>query len=82
MEETQKELENGKAIILHGFSREEIFTLIRTIKHEVGTPEDIAFAMTTPHSLSLKLEDVVKDVIEEHEYMKKHPPQKRTKKQD
>ncbi|MDD2297490.1 MAG: DUF3783 domain-containing protein [Sphaerochaetaceae bacterium] len=55
MEETQKELENGKAIILHGFSREEIFTLIRTIKHEVGTPEDIAFAMTTPHSLSLKL---------------------------
>lgn len=82
MEETQKELSNGKVIILHGFSREEIFTVIRAIKHEVGAPEDIAFAMTTPHSLTLKLAEVVKDVSEEHEYMKKNPPPKRTKKQD
>lgn len=70
MEETQKE----KVVILHGFSREQIFTIMRAVKSVMEVQEEIAFAMTTPHSLTLKMADVVKDVAEEHAYMKKHPP--------
>ncbi len=78
MEQTQKETAANKAVILHGFSREQIFTIMRAIKREMGPEEDIAFAMTTPHSLTMQLGEVVKDVTEEHAYMKNNPPPTKT----
>jgi len=64
----------GKVAILHGFTREEIFTIMRAVKRELGPDKDIAFAMTTKHSLQLKLQDVVDDITQEHAYLKANPP--------
>lgn len=74
MEQKQKEMADSKALILHGFSKEQIFTIMRAIRREMGTEVDIAFAMTTPHSLTMQLGEIIKDVTEEHAYMKNNPP--------
>jgi hypothetical protein len=66
--------EEHKVVVAHGFTHEEIFALMRAVKREFGKDVDIAFAMTTEHSLQMKLEDVVKDIGEEHQYLKMHPP--------
>lgn len=63
-----------KVVILHGFSKEQLYTVIRAVKAAVETPQDIAFAKTTPHSLTMELGAVVKDVAEEHAYMLKRGP--------
>ncbi len=47
---------------------------MRAVKQSIEQPELAAFAMTTEHSLQLKLGDVVEDVAAEHAYMRKHPP--------
>ena len=69
----QKQAE-GKVAILHGFTREEIFAVMRAVKRELGPDKDVAFAMTTKHSLQLKLQDVVDDIAQEHAYLKANPP--------
>jgi len=69
----QKQAE-GKVAILHGFTREEIFAVMRAVKRELGPDKDVAFAMTTAHSLQLKLQDVVEDITQEHAYLKANPP--------
>lgn len=66
--------DNTKVVILHGFSHEEIRRVMRAVKQSIEQPELAAFAMTTEHSLQLKLGDVVEDVAAEHAYMRKHPP--------
>ena len=77
MEDKTHENSPEKVVIMHGFTKEQVFTLMRAVKREFGTQEDIAFAMTTARSLENKLADVVNDVAEEHAYMKKHPPGER-----
>jgi len=67
-------LTDGKVAILHGFTREEIFAIMRAVKRELGAETDVAFAMTTTHSLQLKLQDVVDDIAQEHAYLKANPP--------
>lgn len=80
MEQTHEEQAAGKVVILHGFPNEQIFAIMRAVKRELGPKEDIAFAMTTPHSLEMKLQEVVSDVAEEHAYLKKNPPGKQAPK--
>lgn len=63
-----------KVVIIHGFSKEQLYTVIRAIKGAVEKPQEIAFAKTTPHSLTMQLGAVVKDVAEEHAYMRNRPP--------
>ncbi|MGI6433729.1 MAG: DUF3783 domain-containing protein [Sphaerochaetaceae bacterium] len=66
--------EKQQVIILHGFDKEAVFTLVRAIKREAGAEADIAFAMTTPNSLTMKLGDVVQEVAADHAYMKANRP--------
>jgi hypothetical protein len=63
-----------KVVIAHGFTHEEIFALMKAVKKELGKDVDVAFAMTTEHSLQMKLGEVVQDVGAEHQYMKENPP--------
>ncbi|WP_422477728.1 DUF3783 domain-containing protein [Pleomorphochaeta sp. DL1XJH-081] len=74
MEQIHEDKPTEKVVILHGFTNEQIFAVLRAVKREIGTTEDVAFATTTAHSLEMKLKEVVKDVSEEHAYMKKNPP--------
>jgi hypothetical protein len=74
MEKQKEDKATEKVVILHGFEHEQIFAIMKAIKRELGPKEDIAFAMTTPNSLQMQLQAVVKDVAEEHAYLKKHPP--------
>lgn len=63
-----------KVVIMHGFAKEQIFSLMRAIKREVGLDIEVAFAMTTERSLKMPLNDVIEDVTEEHHYLKSNPP--------
>ena len=47
---------------------------MKAVKKELGKDVDVAFAMTTEHSLQMKLGEVVQDVGAEHQYMKENPP--------
>ena len=72
MEQTHDD--TGKVVIMHGFANEHIYAIINAIRRELGSDVDVAYATTTPNSLEMRLKEVVKDVSEEHEYLKKHPP--------
>jgi hypothetical protein len=60
-----------KVVLLHGFSREEIFAVLRAVKSTVSNPGEVAFATSTPVNLEWQLKDIIKDVSEEHEFFKK-----------
>lgn len=66
-------------VFLHGFSREQLFTIMRAVKTAAeGTgidPSAIAFSSSTPTNLQWKVQDLIAEVREEHEYMKQNPPQ-------
>lgn len=79
METTEQIQDSGNVVILHGFTKEQIFAVMHAIKRELGSSADVAFAMTTPHSLQMKLGDVVKDISQDHAYLKKNPPVKPAK---
>jgi hypothetical protein len=70
----QKQTETGKVVILHGFTNEQIFAVVKATRHMLGSEVDVAFATTTEHSMQMKLQDVITDVSQEHAYMKDHPP--------
>ncbi len=53
---------------MHGFEKEEVFRIMKVIKETVENPKDIAFSMSTPTNLKWKLEDIISDVREDHEY--------------
>lgn len=74
MEQKQRDETTGKVVILHGFSNEQIFAILKAVKREMQGAEDIAFATTTAHSLQMRLQDVISDVTQEHAYMKENPP--------
>jgi hypothetical protein len=65
---------DGKFILLHGFSREELSAVMRAVRSAVKDPGDIAFAVTTEANADWKVRDLVREVTEEHEYMKNNPP--------
>lgn len=64
-----------KVILLHGCSKEDIQTILGSLRKAFGDRYgDIAFCTSTPTNLDWKLKDIVADVWEEHEYMRNNPP--------
>lgn len=65
-------------ILMHGFSHEQMIAIMRAAKaaaKELGVdPLSIAFTSSTPTNMEWKLKDLIAEVREEHEYMKKNPP--------
>lgn len=66
-------LEN-KVIIMNGFTNEEITKIMRTVKGMFESPKDLIFAKTTPSSLEMKLKELIIDMSEDHDYLRKNPP--------
>lgn len=73
MEDRPKELDN-KVIIMNGFTFEEIDKIMRAVKPLFDKPRDLIFAKTTAQSVEMKLKDLIVDMSEDHEYLKKNPP--------
>jgi hypothetical protein len=59
-----------KIILLHGFSREEAMTVMRSVKSGWPDPKELIFATSTPNSVEMKLGDVLADLAEEHQYFR------------
>ena len=78
MEHANRQTEDTKVVILHGFTKEQIFAVMRSVKRELGPEADVAFAMTTAHSLEMKMGDVIGDIAGDHAYLKKNPPVRTT----
>ncbi|TAH56188.1 MAG: DUF3783 domain-containing protein [Sphaerochaeta sp.] len=67
------ETQEQRVMILHGFSREELYMAIRAVK-TVLPDADVAFAKSTGHSLKRTLGELVDEIAEDHAYMKANPP--------
>lgn len=69
---------NNPVVFLHGFDRDQLLAVMRAAKAAAAQagmdPADIAFSSSTPTNLEWKVKDLVKEVREEHEYMKNNPP--------
>lgn len=69
---------DNPVILMHGFSHEQMIAIMRAAKaaaKEMGVdPLSIAFTSSTPTNMEWKLKDLIAEVREEHEYMKKNPP--------
>ena len=63
-----------KVVFMHGFSQEEISRIMRGVKSIVEDPGAVAFCMSTDNNLDWKVRDLIKDVTEEHAYMRDNPP--------
>ncbi len=59
-----------KVIIFHGFSRQELMSLINLLNSHSQVPKDIIMATTTETSLQWKVVDLIKELAKEHEYFK------------
>ena len=65
-----------RVLIMNGFSHQEMDTILKVVKKSVSDPQDVIFAMTTKTSVEMKLRDLIEDMTEDHEYLKKNPPTK------
>lgn len=59
-----------RMILLHGFGRDEVMKILKAVKSVASDPSEIAFSVTTENNLTWTVQDLVKEVREEHEYMK------------
>ena len=75
MSQQPPQLDN-RVIILNGFSNDEIARIMAAVKPLFEKPRDLIFAKTTQHSVEMKLKDLIVDISEDHEYLKKNPPTK------
>ena len=75
MDQQPPQLQN-KVIIMNGFSNDEIARIMAAVKPLFDHPRDLIFAKTTRHSVEMKLKDLIVDISEDHEYLKKNPPTK------
>ena len=73
-EDRPKELDN-KVVIMNGFTNEEIGKIIKAVRGVFDTSADLIFAKTTPNSVEMVLKDLIVDMSEDHEYLKKNPPE-------
>ena len=73
-EDRPKELDN-KVIIMNGFSNEEIGKVMKAVRSVFDKSADLIFAKTTPNSINMVLKDLIVDMSEDHEYLKKNPPE-------
>jgi len=76
MAERPKELDN-RVIIMNGFSYDEISRIMKAVKPLFDKPGDLIFAMTTERSLETRVKDLIVDMSQDHEYLKKNPPNRK-----
>ncbi len=57
--------QNGKAVILHGFSPAQLHAVVEAYRAQETLPQDVAFATVTPESGRRRLRDVVRDLRED-----------------
>ena len=63
-----------RMVLIHGFSRDETIAVMRAAKTAVSDPQGVAFTTSTPSNLDWKLRDLIVEVREEHEFMRRNPP--------
>ena len=63
---------------MHGLSYAEIDLVMRAAKKQLENPKDVIFAKTTDNSLKMKVEELIEDLSEDHNYLKENPPEKLT----
>lgn len=68
--------DKNKVIIMHGFSHEEINSIMKVVKKQFENPRDLIFAMSTEQSLEMKLGALIEDMAEDHAYLQKNPPKR------
>ena len=59
-------------IFINGFSQDETLVIMRAVKSVIAQPEDTAFAMGTATNREWVVKDLITEVRQEHEYMKKN----------
>jgi Txe/YoeB family toxin of Txe-Axe toxin-antitoxin module len=69
------DIPQDKVLFMHGFSQAEIRGIMWAIKSMQNPPKDIAFCMSTENNLEWKIKDLIKDVREDHDYLKANPPE-------
>ncbi|BAT71559.1 conserved hypothetical protein [Thermosulfidibacter takaii ABI70S6] len=65
-----------KIVVLHGFNKEELGETIKLLKEKFPNSE-LIFAVTTPHNLTWKLQDLIDELKKEHAYFKKAQQEKK-----
>ena len=75
MSEGKPEELDNKVVILNGFTNEEIGKIIKAVRGVFDKSADLIFAKTTPNSVEMVLKDLIVDMSEDHEYLKKNPPE-------
>lgn len=63
-----------RMVLIHGFSRDETIAVMRAAKTAVSDPQGVAFTTSTPTNLEWKLRDLIVEVRDEHEFMRRNPP--------
>lgn len=66
--------EQQRVIIMHGMSLAEIDLVMRAAKKVLENPRDVIFAKTTENSLKMKVQALIEDLTEDHNYLKENPP--------
>jgi len=56
-------------IIMHGIPQEKLAIVMRAVRAALGT--EVIFSITTETNLEWTVKDLIKELISEHEYMKK-----------
>ncbi len=64
---------NDRTIMIHGFTDEEVISIIKAVKKVSSDPEKIAFSMTTEKNINWTVNQLLSEVQAEHEYIMKHP---------
>jgi hypothetical protein len=68
-------------VFLHGFEGDALMAIIQAVKKAAPRagidPAAIAFASSTPTNREWKIKDLIREVRQEHEYFKTHPPAKK-----
>ena len=69
-----------QVVLLHGFSSDQALAVMRAAKAAIAEtgadPTAIAFAMSTPTNVDWKVSQLLSEVAEEHEYLKKNQPKR------
>jgi len=64
-------------IIMHGIPQEKLAIVMRAVRAALGT--EVVFSITTETNLEWGVKDLVKELILEHEYMRKFRDQNKNK---
>lgn len=66
-------------VLMHGFTRDQAIAVMRAAKQAAAAagcdPGTIAFATTTPNNIGWTVGQLIEEVSQEHEYMKKYGPE-------